>query len=202
MYVPCAAHSLNLVGQNAAEATSEGTRFFYNTQMIYNFFSGSISHWEILEKYLDKTPDSLTIKNLCKTRWSSRYDVCKSLNVGYKEILQSLEKIYLDKNQRLATCHEARSIHKKINSLEFSFLLSMWSPILKRFDATSKTLQSENIDLSIVISLYRSLKDYIGNMRSSFHLFLENSQIRCGSEIFSWEISRTKKKNQRFISKI
>jgi len=195
LYVPCAAHSLNLVGQNAAEATSEGTRFFYNTQMIYNFFSGSTSLWETLEKCLDKTPDSLTIKNLCKTRWSSRYDVCKSLNEGYKEILQSLEKIYLDKNQRPAICHEARSIHKKINSLEFSFLLSMWSPILKRFDATSKTLQSENIDLSIVISLYRSLKDYIENMRSSFHTFLEEAQIRCGSELFSWETSRTKKKS-------
>jgi hypothetical protein len=61
---------------------------------------------------------------------------------------------------------------KKINSLEFSFLLSMWSPILKRFDAMSKTLQSENIDLSIVISLYRLLKDCIENMRNSFHTFL------------------------------
>ena len=72
----------------------------------------------------------------------------------------------------------------------------MWSPILKRFDATSKTLQSENIDLSIVISLYRSLKDYIeNNMRSSFHTFLEEAQIRCGSELFSWETSRIKKKS-------
>lgn len=28
LFVPCAAHSLNLIGSNAAEATSEGTRFF------------------------------------------------------------------------------------------------------------------------------------------------------------------------------
>jgi hypothetical protein len=53
----CAAHSLNSVGQNATEATSEGTSFFYNTQMIYNFFSVSTSRWEILEKCLDKTTD-------------------------------------------------------------------------------------------------------------------------------------------------
>jgi len=64
----------------------------------------------------------------------------------------------------------------------------MWSPILERFDAMSKTLQSENIDLSIVISLYRSLKDNIKNMRSSFHTFLEEAQFRCGSELFSWEM--------------
>ncbi|KAE9544393.1 hypothetical protein AGLY_001572 [Aphis glycines] len=163
---------------------------------LLNFFTDhSIDLKNCREKCLDTTPDLLTIKNLCKTRWSSRYDVCKSLNGGYKEILQSLEKIYLDKNQRPTICHEARSTHKKINTLEFSFLLSMWSPILKRFDATSKTLQSENIDLSIVISLYRSLKDYIENMRNSFHTFLEKAQIRCGSKLFSWETSRTKKKS-------
>jgi hypothetical protein len=35
LYVPCAAHSLNLVRQNAAEATSEGTRFFFTTHKLY-----------------------------------------------------------------------------------------------------------------------------------------------------------------------
>lgn len=67
LYVQCAAHSLNSVGQNSAEATSEVTRFYYNTQMVYNFYFGSTSRWEIFRKYLDKTPDSLTIKNVIKT---------------------------------------------------------------------------------------------------------------------------------------
>lgn len=113
LFVPCAAHSLNLVGSNAAEATSEGTRFYFNTQMVFNFFSSSTSRWELLEKYLNKIEGSLSIKNVCKTRWSSRYDVCKSLNIGYKEILNVLEVIYSDKNQRPAVCHEAKSIYKK-----------------------------------------------------------------------------------------
>jgi hypothetical protein len=77
----------------------------------------------------------------------------------------------------------------------------MWSLILKRLDVMSKTLQSENINLSIVISLYRSLKDYIENMRNSFYTFLEEAQIRCGSKLFSWETSRNKK-NQLFVSMI
>jgi hypothetical protein len=84
--------------------------------------------------------------------------------------------------------------------LEFSFLLSTWSPILKRFDATSKTLQSENIDLSTIISLYRSLKDYIENMINSYNTFLEEAQIRCSSKLFSWETSRTKKKSTFHIN--
>lgn len=63
LYIPCAAYSLNLVGQNAAEAISEGARFFYNKEIIYNFFFSSTSCWEILQKCLNKTSDSLTIKN-------------------------------------------------------------------------------------------------------------------------------------------
>jgi len=192
LFVPCAAHSLNLVGSNAAEATSEGTRFFFNTQMVFNFFSSSTSRWELLEKYLNKIEGSLSIKNLCKTRWSSRYDVCKSLNIGYKEILNVLEVIYSDKNQRPAVCHEAKSIYKKMSTLEFSFMLCMWYPILKRFEATSKALQLENIDLSNVISLYISLRDYIEEIRNSFYTFLEEAKTLSGCETFVWESSRKK----------
>lgn len=53
----------------------------------------------------------------------------------------------------------------KKKKLEFVFVLKMWSPILNRFDATSKTLQSINIDLSIVVSLYESLKKYAQDLR-------------------------------------
>jgi len=50
-------------------------------------------------------------------------------------------------------------------------VVSMW--YLKRFEATSKALQLENIDLSNVISLYTSSKDYIKEIRNSFYTFLE-----------------------------
>jgi len=46
-------------------------------------------------------------------------------------------------------------------TLEFSFILCMWHPILKRFDATSKSLQLEYINLSKIIYLYTSLEDFI-----------------------------------------
>jgi len=53
----------------------------------------------------------------------------------------------------------------------------MWYPILKRFEATSKALQLENIDLSNVISLYSSLKDYVEDIRNSFYTFLEEQNL-------------------------
>lgn len=48
-FVPCAAHSLNLIGSNAAEITKEGTRFFYDCQMVYTFFSSSTYRWNLYE---------------------------------------------------------------------------------------------------------------------------------------------------------
>jgi len=65
-------------------------------------------------------------------------------------------------------------------------------PILKRFEATSKALQLENIDLSNVISLYTSLKDYIEEIRNYFYTFLEEAKSLSGCETFVWEFSRKK----------
>lgn len=64
VFVPCAAHSLNLVGSNAAESTKEGAKFFYTCQMVYTFFSSSTYRWKLLEKLNVKTVP----KNVCTTR--------------------------------------------------------------------------------------------------------------------------------------
>lgn len=47
-YVPCAAHSLNLVGTCAVESVTEAVDFFSTLQELYNFFTISTHRWEIL----------------------------------------------------------------------------------------------------------------------------------------------------------
>lgn len=39
VFVLCAAHSLNLIGSNAAGTTKGGTQLFYAIQMVYTFLS-------------------------------------------------------------------------------------------------------------------------------------------------------------------
>ncbi|XP_022179730.1 zinc finger MYM-type protein 1-like [Myzus persicae] len=126
-FIPCSAHSFNLVGSNAAESTSFGN---------------------------DK--QTINIKKLSTTRWSSRYDVCKALYLGYNRIKNALEDIIKDQIQKQETHNEASSILNKLDSLDFAFMICLWTPILKRFNATSVTLQSTNIDLSTVTKLYKS----------------------------------------------
>ena len=46
-YIPCASHSLNLVGQSAVDCCIEAISFFGLTQELYNFFSASTHRWKI-----------------------------------------------------------------------------------------------------------------------------------------------------------
>ncbi|CAI6349556.1 unnamed protein product [Macrosiphum euphorbiae] len=121
-FVPCSAHSLNLVGTFVAEETSVSNRVFMTTQSFYIFFSGSTSRWKILENKLYSIPNSTLLKNVCPTRWSSRYFVCKSIKNGYKKIVVALQNISEDVSQRPAVRHKALALFKKIKNLEFTFM--------------------------------------------------------------------------------
>jgi len=71
-FIPCSAHSLNLIGSYAASCCKEANSFFCFIQNVYTFFSASTHRWDLLKI-------NLTLKNLSETRWSARYDACKAL---------------------------------------------------------------------------------------------------------------------------
>jgi hypothetical protein len=47
-FVPCSAHSLNLVGTVAAESCFMAISYFQFLQQVYNFFSSSTYRWNLL----------------------------------------------------------------------------------------------------------------------------------------------------------
>ena len=53
-YIPCIAHSLNLVGQSAVDCCVEAVSFFGFVQEVYNFFSASTQRWDIFKKNISK----------------------------------------------------------------------------------------------------------------------------------------------------
>lgn len=55
VFIPCAAHSLNLVGQNAASKVLSGKLFLGQIQNLFNFFSGSPSRWTVLKEHVKQT---------------------------------------------------------------------------------------------------------------------------------------------------
>lgn len=67
LFVPCEAHTLNLVLADAARASKDAIGFFGHLHELFSFFSGSTQRWSILKKYVD-----FTLKSLSDTRWESR----------------------------------------------------------------------------------------------------------------------------------
>lgn len=132
---------------------------------------------------VDNINDMVLTKKLSTTRWPFRYDVRKALSLGYIQIKNALKEIFEDPIQKQEARHESSSILKKIGILEFAFMICMWTPILKRFNATSVTLQSPTIDLSIVAKLCESLESYIMDIRNYFDNFLLEAQKIRGKKI-------------------
>lgn len=84
VFIPCGAHSLNLVVEHSAGGTSKVVQFFMFVQNIYVFFSRSTKRWGVLLEHLnkdlikrkEKNPKFrlLVPKRLSDTRWSARDD--------------------------------------------------------------------------------------------------------------------------------
>lgn len=185
-YVPCAAHSLNLVGSAAAECCTATVVFFGFVQELYNYFSPSAYRWSILKDHLAKN-NTPVVKSLSETRWSARTDAVKALAKGYKDIQASLKQLSEDPTVKPACRFEAQSLETKFQNFETSFLLVMWSDILERVDKCSNNLQSETLNLEAGIKQLKTLEEFLNAKRNEFDVY-EQSAISiagCGSPSYT-----------------
>ncbi|KAE9521365.1 hypothetical protein AGLY_018245 [Aphis glycines] len=85
-YVPCAGHSLNLVGTFSAECCTNSVKFFDMIQKIYNFFSSSTSRWGLLKEHIE----NVKACNLIETN-KTETAACKLQVKAIAKYLKSLE---------------------------------------------------------------------------------------------------------------
>ncbi|XP_047132442.1 uncharacterized protein LOC124811172 [Hydra vulgaris] len=88
LFSPCGCHTLNLVGNDAAECIPEAVTFFGTIQTVYNFFSSSPKRWEILSKHIN-----CSLKGMSHTRWSDRVESVKPFAAQLPGIKLSLEEL-------------------------------------------------------------------------------------------------------------
>ncbi|KAG7171643.1 hypothetical protein Hamer_G014783 [Homarus americanus] len=100
-YVPCAGHSLNLVGTSAASSCLGSVSYSRFLQALYNFFSASTYRWDHLKAALPA--EGIVVKSLSETHWSARADAVKAVFLHYLEIKSALENIFSDSRQTVAT---------------------------------------------------------------------------------------------------
>lgn len=165
-YVPCSAHSLNLVVNDAANVTHETVNFFNIIQEIYVFFSSSTKRWSVICKHL---PD-LKLKALSATRWSSRIDAVKPLRYNLGKVFDALLEISGDSSAwDCTTSHKAHSLALNIQNYRFICSVIIWFDILNEINALSKMMQSPTINTQICINLLNKLIEKFTEYRTAEH---------------------------------
>lgn len=174
-FIPCAAHSLNLIGTSAAECCVDAVNFFGIVQKLYNFFSASTSRWAVMERCLGSK--KLVLKSLSQTRWSARADTIKALSDGYKNIIEALTCLAGD-DQKLDTRREANDLLQQLSFFETVFLIEMWNDLLQPINKTNIYLQKANLELGTAVELLKTLKQYICSQRENFEKFETQAKIK------------------------
>lgn len=197
-YVPCAAHSLNLVGVFAVEnSCPEVTKHFSLLQGIYTFFSASTYRWSLIKERVENKNqerqdiNKITLpKSLSETRWSARADAVRALCTGYKEyefVLQSLAK---DVSQTPESRVTAEGFCKQLAQFDTAFLTLLWNDLLQRIDKTSETLQKEELDLLKAIKYLQALQTFLEEKRNTFDEYENAATKLCGLQAAIYKRNR------------
>ena len=160
-YIPCAAHSLNLVGVSAAESCVNAISFFglVNFQTLFNFFSASTHRWVVMCECLQQQAVSaLVLKRATGTRWCARADATKALYSSFQKALSVMASYA---KQKPETIHEAKCLLKYLSKKKTAVMSVFWAVILERINAVSKSLQNETIELKVAINLLKSLSEFL-----------------------------------------
>ncbi|XP_046862046.1 zinc finger MYM-type protein 1-like [Xenia sp. Carnegie-2017] len=195
-YIPCVAHSLNLVGQSSASCCQEASRFFNFLQRLYSFFAASTHRWKVLNDQLSskRLP---TVKRMSDTRWSARADATKALVIGYEEINAALDEIHDDEDEKPEAKNEANSLASDMAQLEIGILAALWHQIWQRFQRTSQILQLADQDLNTAVALYESLIEFVLSLRTRFEEFEAKGKELSECDQYKEEIKCVRKRNRR-----
>lgn len=163
-FVPCSAHSLNLVVNDAAKISFEVSGFFDIVQEIYVFFSASTKRWSVLKTCIS----DLTLKPLSDTRWSSRIDAIKPLRYQIGQVYVALLKVMeaSASSKDFSASHLARSLATKIQNYNFLCSVIIWYNTLFKINSLSKLMQNKSINLKVCLDCLNKIKTYLTDLRS------------------------------------
>lgn len=180
-FVPCSAHTLNLVVNDSASCCVEGITFFDIIQHLYVFFSSSTQRWALLKKHIT----GFTLKSLSETRWASRIDALKPLRYHLKEVIAALYDCMNEDGQPNVTTvtaarnkSEATAILQKIEKYKFICSLIVWYDILFDINVTSKAFQAVSLNLSQAVTLLSKSMVFLEDYRTDakFDCILEEAK--------------------------
>ena len=166
VYIHCHAHRLNLVLVDCVHNIKPVAECFATVQLLYNFFSGSVTHKAFMEKQRDLEPSkrAVELKRLSDTRWSCQYYSLWAIKRTLPAILATLEEISNQSNGHRAI--EAKSLNGLIDA-QFVSQIYILENIFGLTKSLSDQLQAIDLDLASAIDLIFALTDTLKDKRSA-----------------------------------
>jgi len=192
-FVPCMAHSLNLIGMCAAECCTAAVTLFGIVQRLYVYLVKSTYRWR---KHRDALKHMPVVKCLSDTRWSARADAVEALANGFQQNITVLDDLAMDEHLNAEAKNEASAILKELEKLETVILLVTWQEILKRFNATSQQLQKPGLDLNTAVKLLESLTEFVQDLRERFDDFEHIAIDKCGHSEYEDDRRRVRRRKR------
>ncbi len=146
-FVPCGAHTLNLVVAWAAKSSPDAIGYFGYLAKLFKLFSASPHRWDILLKYV-KT----TLKTWSGTRWESRIDSIHAVRYKAGQVREALLEVRETTTDPVVKV-EAQSLAEEIGSYRFSICTVIWYDILCQIQHVSKLIQSPSIQIDVDLLL-------------------------------------------------
>ena len=192
MYAPYGAHSFNLCGFHAVEASLQVKKLFGDLQPFYNLFAASTARWKILQETA-----GVALHSLSQARWSARINAIKPLTKSYGQILEALEKLKTDLDLPDEAFSAVENLTEWMESFEFVLLATIWLKILQCIDDVNKLLQYPDVSIANEVKNLSDLQKEIQSLRDSWDSILDEPRTVASSlgqnDHFKKESSRTRK---------
>ncbi|XP_068229394.1 zinc finger MYM-type protein 1-like [Palaemon carinicauda] len=174
LFVPCSAHTLNLVVNDAASCCLEATIFFGLIQKLYVFFSASTHRWDVLKRRVQ----SLTVKPLSETRGESQIDALKPIRYQIGDIYDALTEMATNftllGSSGNSTRAEAKALANGIATFKFLVSLIVWKK-KRQFDYEEDT-PVQNAKVNFKVNFYLAVLDVAIN--SGLERFQQLQQMK------------------------
>ncbi|XP_025760119.1 zinc finger MYM-type protein 1-like [Oreochromis niloticus] len=161
LFVPCGAHTLNLVVADAAKGSIHATSYFGILQKLYNLFSASTQRWAILKKHAN-----ITLKMWSETRWESKINSVEPLRYQASAVREALIEVR-DHTKDSVIKIEAQSLSEEVGSYRFSICTVVWYDILNQIHQVSKLMQSPNMHVDVAVNLLKNTERVLHNYRAT-----------------------------------
>ena len=162
LYVPCEAHSLNVVVvADAAKASTDAIRYFGNVQKLYTLFSAAPQRWAILKEHV-----TIALKSWSDTGWESRVNSIEAVRYQVSNIREALLEVR-EKVTDPLTKVEAQSLAEEVGSYRFLICTVVWYDILNQVNHVSKLLQSATMQLDVAVDLLMKAKTSLSNFAAA-----------------------------------